>query len=179
MARLAAVCLHLTQVQMESLPLSLWQSPSWCLALKLWMMSCSLCVTLHNLPSHSWPGFVGSLLGTGAPCPGRDGSHKAVISDQSFHIYRNRTWGISPSTFKISLRPIVKGLLYSLAQNFISARIPLIIQVFCWKISRESELEARASGLSFYLLGHHLPKFQVCSLETYIVDGERFNKHNK
>lgn len=47
-------------------------------------------------------------------------------------------------------------LLYSLAQNFISAKMPLIVQGFCWKLSRESELGATVSGLSFCLLGRHL-----------------------
>ena len=41
-------------------------------------------------------------------------------------------------------------------QNFVSAKILLMVQVFCLKISWESELGARASGLSFHLLGPHL-----------------------
>ena len=41
-------------------------------------------------------------------------------------------------------------------QNFILVEIPLIVQVICQKITQESELAARASGLSFYLLVRHL-----------------------
>ena len=109
---------------------------------------------LHTF-SHVSPG-----LGLYPPClvlgPPDLGGEGAMISNQSLCIYRHHTQYISPSTYKITLMPVVKGLLYSLAQNFISAKIPLIVQVICWKISQESELGTRARELMFHLLGCHL-----------------------
>ena len=150
--------LHPPKPGAYKVPFSLWPFPSWCLVKQLWITSCLLCETSNNLPSHSWAKSVGTPLKTGAPCPGKGGSHRVVISDQALHIYRHHTWGISLLTYKISLSPIMKHLLYSV-QNFISSKIPLIVQDTCQKISQESKLGARASGLSLHILGLHLPDY--------------------
>ena len=57
-------------------PLSLWHFPSWRVALQLWVMSYSLCATLHNLPSHFLPGSVGFSPGTRAPALKGEGATK-------------------------------------------------------------------------------------------------------
>ena len=120
-------------------PAPLWHSPGWHLLLQLWMTCCSLSACSLDLPDLRHPpksllvGSVDSPQGWG-PCPGRGGDHKAVVSDQSLCIYRRHIRGIYPLTYKISLLPIVKCLLYSLAQNSVSAKIPLIVWVICRKI---------------------------------------------
>ena len=126
-------------------------------------MCCSLCVCSLGLPDSVYPPKSPPIR-IGDPCVRlrpptlrREGTLKLWFLS-SLSVAAGATHRLFPlQLIKSPYQTVWSIFCIPWLKNFLSAKIPLIVQVNNQKISRKSELGARASGLSFHLLGCHLP----------------------
>ena len=124
---------------------------------------CCVCVAriswtlTPSLPKSFWANvWGGSLHRTGPLALGGEGATKLRFLTILSAAAGATHWVFPLQLLKSPYCPLWSVFCTPCLQNFVSAKILLMVQVFCLKISWESELGARASGLSFHLLGCHL-----------------------